>query len=246
MKLDAATLSDLGQASKIIATKDTTTIVGGKGKKKDIESRIAQVKNQLKTAESKYEKEKLQKRLAKIAGGVAVIRVGAATETELTYIKHKMEDALAATRAAYEEGVVSGGGTALFKSATNVKNKIVPSIAKKSDEYKAGFSIVVKALEEPLRQIVINCGKKDPGVVLNEISQSKLKNFGYDALEDKYVDDMLKAGIIDPLKVTRTALENALSVSGILLTTQAVVADKPEEKNAGAAMQMPAGMGGMM
>lgn len=248
MKMAGVGLSDLGRALKIISTKDVTTIVGGKGKKKEIEARISQIKSQINAAENKYDREKLQRRLAKISGGVAVIKVGAATETELTYMKHKMEDALAATRAAYEEGVVAGGGTSLFKAALDVRDKVAGSHQKKSDEYKAGFSIIVKALEEPIRQIVENSGKKDPGVVLNEISKSKFRNFGYDAREDKYAQDMVRSGIIDPLKVTRTALENAVSVSAILLTTKVAITDKPEEKagNGPAMPAMPGGMGGMM
>ena len=240
MKLDGATLSDLGQAAKVIATKDLTTIVGGKGKKKEIEARMFQLKTRIEASDSKYDKEKLQKRLAKISGGVAVIKVGAATETELTYMKHKMEDALAATRAANEEGVVAGGGTALFKAAVAVASKMENS--RKNEEYKAGFAILVRALEEPLRQIAKNGGKKDPGVVANEVAKNKGKNYGYNAREDQYVEDMVKAGIIDPLKVTRTALENAVSVSSILLTTEAAVAEKPAEKHEHA---MPP-MGGMM
>jgi chaperonin GroEL len=185
----------------------------------------------------------LQKRLAKISGGVAVVKVGAATETELTYAKHKMEDALSVTRAAYEEGIVSGGGVALLKSALGVK--IGPTAkATNESEYKAGYAILVKALEEPLRQIVANGGQKDPGVVLNEIISNKGVNFGYDAAKGEFVPDMIKAGIIDPLKVTRTALENAVSVAAIILTTEAAVAEKPEEKSA--MPQMPGGTGGMM
>jgi chaperonin GroEL len=238
MKMENVTLADLGQAGKVISTKDSTTIVGGKGKKKEIEARVNQVKNQIESSDSKYDKEKLQKRLAKISGGVAVIKVGAATETELTYMKHKMEDALSATRAAYEEGVVAGGGTALLKASQSVKENI-----QSGEEYKAGFAILRRALTEPLKQIVKNSGKKDPGVVLNEISNKKSKNFGYNAREDVYVEDMIKAGIIDPLKVTRTALENAVSVSAILLTTEVAIADKPEKENHEHGMpQMPMGM----
>ncbi|MDR3558822.1 MAG: chaperonin GroEL [Candidatus Pacebacteria bacterium] len=240
MKIENATLSDLGQATKVIATKDLTTVVSGKGKKKEIEARILQLKTRIEKSDSKYDKEKLQKRLAKISGGVAVIKVGAATETELTYMKHKMEDALAATRAAYAEGVVAGGGTALFKAAVAVASKMENS--RKSDEYKAGFAILVRALEEPLRQIAKNGGKKDPGVVANEVSKNKGKNYGYNAREDQYVEDMIKAGIIDPLKVTRTALENAVSVAAILLTTEAAVAEKPAEKHESGMPSMPMGM----
>ncbi len=230
MKLENTDLSSLGQASKIIATKDATTIVDGKGKKKNIETRVNQIKAQIKASQNKYDQEKLQKRLAKIAGGVAVIKVGAATETELTYMKHKMEDALSATRSAYEEGVVAGGGTALLKVALEVQKYLEKQGVKKSDEYKAGFSIIVKSLEAPIRQIVKNSGKKDAGVVVNEVKNKKTVNFGYDAQEDKYVDDMIKSGIIDPLKVTRMALENSVSVAAILLTTEVAITDKKEEK----------------
>jgi chaperonin GroEL len=245
MKLENIELDMLGQASKIISTKDNTTIVGGKGKKKEIEARIAQVKNQIEKSSSKWDKEKLQKRLAKISGGVAVIKVGAATETELTYIKHKMEDALAATRAAISEGIVAGGGAALLHASFQLLEKTQKFEAKSTDkmEYNAGYTILTKALLEPIRQIVINGGQNDPGVVVNEISKSKNINSGYDASRGKSVEDMIKSGIIDPLKVTRTALENAVSVSAILLTTQVAISDKPEEKNSGNQMpQMPMGM----
>lgn len=249
MKMESAGLDAIGHASKVISTKDNTTIVGGKGKKKDIELRVAQVKAQIGKSDSKYDKEKLQKRLAKISGGVAVIKVGAATETELTYIKHKMEDALAATRAAYEEGVVAGGGTALLKASFTVRNKrgeAKNGYGNSEREYQAGYDIITKALEEPIRQIVANGGQNDPGVVVNEIEKNKSVNYGYDASKGGFVEDMIKAGIIDPLKVTRTALENAVSVSAILLTTQVAITDKPE-KDHGHAPQMPGmGMGGMM
>lgn len=243
MKMESVELSLLGRAQKIIATKDETTIVGGKGKEKDIQARVEQVKAQAEKSDSEYEKEKLQKRMAKLSGGVAVIKVGAATETELTYMKHKMEDALAATKAAVEEGIVAGGGTALAKAAAVLEGKE----AKLEDyEYKAGYETLVKALSDPLRQIVANAGKKDPAVVLNEIIKSKSINFGYDASSNEYREDMIKAGITDPLKVTRTALENAVSVAAMLLTTEAVVTDKPAEKEAPNHGGGMAGMGGMM
>ncbi len=246
MKFENAEVSMLGQAGKVISTKDSTIIVSGKGKKKDIEARINQIKNQVKTVESKYDKEKLQKRLAKLSGGVAVIKVGAATETELTYMKHKMEDALSATRAAYEEGVVAGGGTALFKAARNIKNESKETVSgANEDEFRAGYSILVKALEEPLRQIVKNGGQKDPGVVVNEIGDNKSVHYGFDAGKGGFVADMIKAGIIDPLKVTRTALENAVSISAILLTTEVAITDKPQKEGCSHTPQMP-GMGSMM
>jgi chaperonin GroEL len=232
----------LGQAGKVISTKDGTTIVDGKGKKDDIEKREAQIRARIESSESKYDREKLEKRLAKLSGGVAVIKVGAATETELTYMKHKMEDALSATRAAYEEGIISGGGVALVKAAGKLKYDKNQE-DEISDEFKAGYSILIKALEEPLRQIVINGGQKDSGVVVNEIKQNAEPNFGFDASKGEFVPDMVKAGIIDPLKVTRTALENAVSVSAILLTTEAAITDKPEKENhSHGAPQMPMGM----
>jgi len=232
MKLENVELNMLGRAGRVISTKDETTIVSGKGKKKEIENRINQIKSQLKNLENKWDKGKLEKRLAKISGGVAVIKVGAATETELTYIKHKMEDALSATRAAIAEGIVAGGGTALIKAAQTVLKRKNQIVKKESAEFEAGFDILLNSLEEPLRMIVKNCGKQDGAVVLANIKENEGKNYGYDANQDKYEADMLKAGIIDPLKVTRTALESAVSVSAILLTTEVAIADKAEEKSA--------------
>ncbi|MDO9231325.1 MAG: chaperonin GroEL [bacterium] len=245
LDLKKTEIAMLGQAQKVVATKDDTTIVGGKGKKEEIETRVAQIKKQAENSDNDYDKEKLQKRIAKISGGVAVIKVGAATETELTYIKHKMEDALSATRAAVEEGIVAGGGVALAKASKELGAK---DHTDKSYDYKAGYETLIRSLGEPLKQIVANAGKKDSGVVLDKVIESAGINFGYDAMEDKYVEDMLKAGIIDPLKVTRTALENAVSVSAMLLTTEAVVTDLPEKKDEHMHGGMPGmgGMGGMM
>lgn len=243
MKLDKVEISMLGKAQKIISTKDDTTIVGGKGKKKDIDERVEQIRLQIEKTTSDYDKEKLKKRMAKLSGGVAVIKVGAATETELTYIKHKMEDALSATRAAVEEGIVAGGGTALAKAASQLSIK---GVAFEDNEYRSGYETLIKALYVPLRQIVSNAGKRSSSVVLNKIITEKGINYGYDARKDKFEADMIKAGIIDPLKVTRTALENAVSVASMLLTTEAAIAEKPEEKGScshGAGMP---GMGGMM
>jgi chaperonin GroEL len=240
MKLESTELSMLGRAAKVIATKDDTTIVDGKGKKKDIETRVALIKAQADKTESKYDRERLIKRMAKLSGGVAVIRVGAATETELTYMKHKMEDAVAATKAAIAEGIVAGGGTALVKASVEVSEKFKKTEAKAEDDFRAGYLTVLKALEEPLRQIVSNAGLSDASVVMNQVVANKGVNYGYNALTDQYEADMLKAGIIDPLKVTRTALENAVSVAALLLTTEAAVVDIPEEKK-----DMPAGMPGM-
>jgi chaperonin GroEL len=244
MELKTVEISMLGKAQKVISTKDDTTIVGGAGKKKDIDVRVAQIRAQAENADSDYEKEKFQKRVAKLSGGVAVVRVGAATETELTYIKHKMEDALAATRAAVEEGIVAGGGVALVKAANELQKKIKRS---ENHEYQAGYEALISSLYEPLKQIVLNAGNKSSDVVLDKVSSEQKINFGYDANGDKYFDDMIKAGIIDPLKVARTALENAVSVAAMLLTTEAVVTDLPkkeDEHSHGAAM--PGGYGGMM
>ena len=242
LDLKKAELSMLGVAQKVIATKDDTTIVGGAGEKKDIDARVEQIKAQLENSDSKWDKEKLQKRIAKLSGGVAVIRVGAATETELTYIKHKMEDALAATRAAVEEGIVAGGGVALAKASKELLDKKHDG---QSQDFKAGYEAMVRSLSEPLKQIVFNAGKKSADVVLDKVLSESNMNFGYDASEDRFIDDMLKAGIIDPLKVTRTALENAVSVSAMLLTTEAVVTDLPEKKEDHRHGGM-ADMGGMM
>lgn len=244
MKLETATIDQLGRASKVIATKDDTTIVGGKGKKKDIDARTAEIRSLIDRTDSEYDKEKLKKRMAKLSGGVAVIRVGAPTETELTYMKHKMEDAVNATKAAIEEGIVAGGGTALAKASAIVS----AAHAKKeyeSHEYKAGYETLLRALSDPLRQIAANAGEQDPAVVLAKVVEAKGVNFGYNASNDTYEEDMVKAGIIDPLKVTRTALENAVSVAALLLTTEAAIVDLPEEKKDhghGGGMDM----GGMM
>lgn len=246
MKLESVELSMLGRAAKIIANKDDTTIVSGKGKKKEIEDRVALLKSQIEKTESSYDRERLKKRMAKLSGGVAVIRVGAATETELTYMKHKMEDAVAATKAAIAEGIVAGGGTAFVKASLEVAEQFQKSEGKKEDDFRAGYLTVVKALEEPLRQIVTNAGYRDASVVLNEVTSEKGKYYGYNALHDTFEADMLKAGIIDPLKVARTALENAVSVASLLLTTEAAVVDLPEEKKDVAPMPGMGGMGGMM
>lgn len=244
MKLEATEVAMLGQAQKIIASKDDTTIVAGKGKKKDIEARVTEIKSLIEKSKSDYDREKLKKRMAKLAGGVAVIRVGAATETELTYMKHKMEDAVNATKAAIEEGIVAGGGTALAKAAALVGAQFVAKKRSNDHEYNAGYEALLKALHEPLKQIAMNAGEQDAAVVLNKVIEAKGMNSGYNAKENIYEDDMVKAGIIDPLKVTRTALENAVSVAALLLTTEAAVVDLPEEKKP----EMPdmSGMGGMM
>lgn len=248
MKLESTELAMLGRAAKVVSTKDDTTIVGGKGKKSDINARVALIKAQADKTEGNYDREKLMKRMAKLSGGVAVIRVGAATETELTYMKHKMEDAVAATKAAVAEGIVAGGGTALVKAALEVGERFKKEEGKVENDFKAGYLTVIKALEEPLRQIASNAGMSDASVVLNNVMGNKGINAGYNAATDHYEADMLKAGIIDPLKVTRTALENAVSVASLLLTTEAAVVDLPEEKKTPDMGGMGGGMGmpGMM
>jgi chaperonin GroEL len=223
-KLENAVLSDLGSAKRIVVDKENTTIVEGAGKKEDIKGRISQIKKQIENTTSDYDREKLQERLAKLAGGVAVIKIGAATEVEMKEKKALVEDALHATRAAVEEGIVPGGGVAYLRAMKSL------DILKLGDDKQIGVSIIRRALEEPIRQIVNNCGLE--GSVIVEKVKSGKTNYGFNAATEKYEDDMLKAGIIDPTKVARTALENASSVAGMLLMTEALVADKPEEEKA--------------
>lgn len=232
LELKDASLNMLGRAKLVKIDKDNTTIVGGAGDKSEIAARIKSIKAQVAETTSDYDKEKLQERLAKLAGGVAVINVGAATEVEMKDIKLRMEDALAATRAAVEEGVVPGGGIALI----SIMDKVAKAIAGFEGDIKTGANIVIKALESPLRQIAENSGV-DGGVVISNIRRKKSPSYGYDALKDKYCD-IIDAGIIDPTKVTRTALQNAGSVAAQLLTTESVVADIPEPP---APMAPPAG-----
>ena len=246
MKLDAVEIEMLGRAQKIVSSKEDTTIVAGKGAKKDIDARVTEIKSFIGKTDSSYEREKLGKRLAKLSGGVAVIKVGAASETELTYIKHKMEDALAATKAAIEEGIVAGGGVALVRAAHMLESE---NHEGKSLEFKSGYAALLRALSEPFAQIIRNAGQKDAAVALSEVLSQKGVNFGFDAANNIAVADMIKAGIIDPLKVTRTALENAVSVVGMVLTTEAVVTDKPKKDEGhehGGMMPGMGGMGGMM
>lgn len=240
IKFENATLEMLGRANRIIATKDSTKIVGGKGKAADIKSRAAQLKSQHDASESKFDKEKLAERIAKLTGGVAVIRVGAATETEMKYLKLKIEDAVNATKAAIEEGIVAGGGSALVKAAAKVSVGVEGKRAKMTAEENVGYDIVLRALEMPLRQIAYNAGK-DAGVIVEKVKEGK-GNAGYDAVKDAIVADMLAAGIVDPVKVTRTGLERAASAAAILLTTEAAIAEEPKEEKAGPAMP---DMGGM-
>jgi chaperonin GroEL len=225
MTFENATLAMLGKASRVVATKDATTIVGGKGKKADITSRVVQLTAQMKNTESKFDKEKFAERIAKLSGGVAVISVGAATETEMKYLKDKIDDAVKATKASIEEGIVAGGGTALAKIA----KKLAAQTAKMTADEKSGFGIVVRALEMPLAQIAINAGKDDASVIVAKVQSGKV-NAGYDALTDEIVEDMLVAGIVDPVKMPRMALENAVSAAAILLTTEAAIAEIPEPK----------------
>ena len=234
-KLENAVLSDLGTAKKVTIDKDDTTIVEGAGKTADIQGRIAQIKKQIDDTTSDYDQEKLQERLAKLAGGVAVINVGAATETEMKEKKARVEDALHATRAAVEEGIVPGGGVAFLRALSALDSLNLDS------EEAVGVNIVRKSLEEPIRQISQNAGVEG-SIVVSKVITGK-DAFGYNAQTDKY-EDLFKAGVIDPTKVTRTALENAASIAGLLLTTEAVVAEKPDDKKAGMAMP-PGGMGGM-
>lgn len=240
---DKMTLDMLGRSGKVIATKDSTTIVGGKGAKKDIEKRIAQIREQIKQTDSKFDKEKLEERLAKLTGGVAVIRVGAATETEMKYLKLKIEDAVNATKAAIEEGVVAGGGTALIKAAQEIAIAYHKNKDKMSAGFRVGYEVVLRALEMPLRQIAQNAGV-DAGVVVDKVKNAK-GNAGYNVLKDELVEDMLAAGIIDPVKVERTGLERAASAAAIFLTTEVAIAEEPEEKNPPAGGAVPSGMEGM-
>jgi chaperonin GroEL len=224
INLEDVTLEDLGRADLVRVKKDDTIIIGGKGKPEEIKKRIAQIKSQIEQTTSEYEKETLQERMAKLAGGVAVIKVGAATETELKEKKHRIEDALSATRAAVEEGIVPGGGVTLLRA-----RKVVEEVMSKLDgDEKIGASIVYKALEAPIRQIAENAGY-DGAVIVERVLSSKDFSYGFDALRGEYVD-MFKAGIIDPAKVTRSALQNAASIAGMLLTTEVLVVEKPEEK----------------
>lgn len=222
---DNVTLQMLGKASRVTATKDATTIVGGKGKKADLDARVAQLTAQLDLTDSKFDKEKLEERIAKLAGGVAVIRVGAATETEMKYLKDKIDDAVKATKASLEEGIVPGGGAALAKIA----KKLAASEKKMSADEKAGYDIVVNALSTPLAQIVINAGKDDASLIISKVQSGKSSS-GYDVVKDEMLDDMIGAGIVDPAKMPRLALENAVSAAAILLTTEAAIADIPEPK----------------
>jgi len=250
IKLDKVELNMLGKARKFIATKDTSIIVGGKGKKQEIEERVAMIKKEIKNSESEFDREKLQERLAKLSGGVAIIKVGAATETEMKYKKDKIEDAVKATKDAVEEGIVAGGGVALIKAGVMVRNDFalgkMKSPAKELErEFEVGVEILLKAIEEPMKQIAINTGRREGAVIVSEVKKEIAKNsssnMGYDAGSDEIVPDMIKAGIIDPVKVTRTALERAASAAATLLTSEAAVVDIPKKESG----HPEPGMGGM-
>ncbi|PIR85350.1 chaperonin GroEL [Candidatus Kaiserbacteria bacterium CG10_big_fil_rev_8_21_14_0_10_45_20] len=236
LKLENTDPSMLGKATRIIATKDSTTVVGGKGKKADIDARVGYLQQQLDASDSKFDKEKLMERIAKLSGGVAVIRVGAATETEMKYLKDKIEDAVNATKAAIAEGIVPGGGSALVKVGQKVEKDT--DWKKMTTEEAIGFRIVLTALNRPLKQIAINAGKDSGEVIVEEVRKGK-SMCGYDAVNDIVVDDMIEAGIIDPVKVTRGGIEHAVSAAAILLTTEAAIADEPEEKPAPQGGGMP-------
>jgi chaperonin GroEL len=247
LKLENTDLSQLGTAKSIKVEKENTTIINGGGKASDIKDRIAQIKAQIEETTSDYDREKLQERLAKLAGGVAVINVGAATEVELKEKKHRVEDALSATRAAIEEGIIPGGGLTLIQ-AVNALSKY--SIDELGEEEKVGFRIVQRSLEEPIRQIAINAGLD--GAIIAEKAKHEKKGIGFDAATMEWTD-MVKAGIIDPAKVTRSALQNAASIASLLLTTECTITDLPEKEEpmpAGGAPGMGGpgmgGMGGMM
>jgi chaperonin GroEL len=236
IKLENVTLAMLGRAKKVVIEKEKTTIVDGAGKKKDIEARIGQIKQQIEETTSDYDKEKLQERLAKLAGGVAVIKVGGSTEIEVKEKKDRVDDALNATRAAVEEGIVPGGGIMLLRA-----KKAIERTKDENPDIQAGINIVLRALESPIRQIAENSGVEG-SIVVGKVLESKDPEYGFDAQNETYVD-MFKAGIVDPAKVVRTALQDAASVAGLLITTEAMVAELPKKE----APVMPGGggMGGM-
>ncbi len=238
LALDKTTLEQLGSAKRIEVTKENTTIIDGAGKPEAIAERVKNIRQQMDAATSDYDREKLQERVAKLAGGVALVKVGAATEVEMKEKKARVEDALHATRAAVEEGIVAGGGTALIRAKSAIKD-----LKGDNDEQNAGIKIVLRAMEEPMRQIVANAGE-EPSVVVNNVANGT-GNYGYNAQTGVY-GDMVEMGVLDPTKVTRTALQNAASVAGLILTTDCMVADYPEDKPAAPAMGGMGGMDGMM
>jgi len=243
-KLETATLQDLGRAEKVVADKENTTIISGKGKKSDIDGRIKEIRAEIDKSTSDYDKEKLQERLAKLSGGVAIIRVGAATETEMKEKKHRVEDALSAARAAVEEGIVPGGEISLINAASKL-DKMMKNEDGNDEEIRVGINIVKKALEAPIRRLAANAGQ-DGSVIIDTVRRTaiekKNKNIGYNVLTGRYVD-MIEAGVIDPVKVVRGALENAASIAAMILTTDVLITDMPEKEKAPA--MPPGGMGGM-
>ena len=240
IKLENVTLDMLGTAKKIEISKENTTIVDGAGKKKEIEGRVTQIKGQIEETTSDYDKEKLQERLAKLAGGVAVIRIGGATEVEVKERKDRVDDALNATRAAVEEGIVPGGGTALLRASISITSKGV------NDDQEAGINIVRRALQAPCRQIATNAGE-EASIVIGKILDANKVNFGFNAQTAEY-GDMITMGIVDPVKVVRTALQDAASIAGLLVTTECMIAEAPKKESGGGMPDMGGmgGMGGMM
>jgi chaperonin GroEL len=237
IKLESIQLTDLGRGKKIVVDKDNTTIVEGAGKPSEIEGRVRQIRAQIEETTSDYDREKLQERLAKLVGGVAVIKVGAATETELKEKKARVEDAMHATKAAVEEGIVPGGGVAFIRA-----QKVLEGFVLDHDDENIGVGIVRRALEEPLRQIVQNAGFEG-AVVVEKVRANNSPNFGFNAESEEY-GDMLKMGVVDPTKVTRSALQNAASIAGLLLTTEAIVSEIPEAEKEAPQMPGGGGMGG--
>ncbi len=228
LKLESATADVLGRAQKVVSRKESTIIVGGKGGQTAIQNRVKALKKQKEALDSKYDKEKIDERIAKLSGGVAVIRVGAATETEMKYLKLKIEDAVAATKAAIAEGIVAGGGSAFIRVVKKMRTMKASDFA--TPEIALGYDIVLRSLESPLRQIVLNTGNADGSVAVEKIMSSEKENAGFNAMTEKFSEDLIKEGIIDPVKVTRSALQNAASAASILLTTEAAIADEPEPK----------------
>jgi len=237
LSLEKATLEDLGSAKKVLITKENTTIIDGMGKSHEIEDRVKQIRAQIEESSSDYDREKLQERVAKLAGGVAVIKVGAATEMEMKEKKARVEDALHATRAAVEEGIVPGGGVALVRALQAIKN-----LKGANADQNVGITLARRSMEEPLRQIVTNAGE-EASVVLNKIAEGT-GNYGYNAATGEF-GDMVEMGILDPTKVTRTALQNAASVAGLMITTEAMVAEMPKRDDHGHGAPDMGGMGGM-
>lgn len=240
MKLEAATINDLGRAKRVVVTKDNTTIIDGYGEKDAIEGRVVQIRQAIETSTSEYDKEKLQERVAKLAGGVAVIKVGGATEVAMKEKKDRVDDALHATRAAVEEGVVAGGGVALVRVASTLAD-----LKGDNEDQNVGIRVALKAMEAPLRQIVVNAGE-EASVVCNEVKRGQ-GNYGYNAATEQY-GDMLEMGILDPTKVTRSALQYAASIAGLMITTECMITDMPKKESAAPDMGMGGmgGMGGMM